>query len=57
MLYKGKAIEIISTKEVFGEHITWIRILEDNSFLEVGLEELQQEDFGFSMAYRHCGKN
>jgi hypothetical protein len=35
MLYKGKAIEIVCEKEVFGQRIAWIRILEDESFLQV----------------------
>jgi len=51
MFYKGKAIEIIDEKEVFGKQITWIRILEDNSFIKVTREELEQETPPFSIAY------
>jgi len=51
MLYKGKAIEIIGTKEVFGEQVAWIRILETGDFLQVGMDELTAEQSMFSMAY------
>jgi SNF2 family DNA or RNA helicase len=51
MLYKGKAIEIIGTKEVFGEEVAWIRILESGEFLQVGIEELTQEQSTLSLAY------
>ena len=39
MLYKGKAIEVISTKKVFGELIAWIRILEDDTFDLINLQD------------------
>jgi len=41
MLFKGKAIEIVGEKEVFGQRIVWIRIVEDDSFLQVPFEELE----------------
>lgn len=49
MLYKGKTIELISTKEVFGKQIAWIRVLEDNSFLKVAMDEIEMEKEVFSI--------
>lgn len=51
MLYKGKSIEILGEKEVFGQKIAWIRILEDNSFVQVAYEELKSEDSSYSLPY------
>ncbi len=51
MLYKGKAVELVGEKEVFGKHIAWIRILEDNSFIQVVREELETEARSISLAY------
>lgn len=51
MLYKGKAIEIIGTKEVFGEQVAWIRVLETGDFLQVGFEELTSEQSVLSLPY------
>ena len=51
MLYKEKAIEIIGTKEVFGEKVAWIRILEDDTFLQVAFEELDSGTTTYSMAH------
>ena len=51
MLYKGKAIEIIGTKVVFGEQLAWIRILENNSFQQVAYDELISEKTAFSFPY------
>lgn len=51
MLYKGKAIEIIGTKEVFGEKVAWIRILEDDTFQQVAFEELDSGALAYSMAH------
>jgi superfamily II DNA or RNA helicase len=51
MLYKGKAIEILGEKEVFGEKIVWVRVLEDNSFLQVTADELESQATTFSMAH------
>ena len=44
MFYKGKAIEKIGEKEIFGRKVFWVRVLEDNSLLQVAEEdvELQQ---------------
>ena len=51
MLYKGKAIEIVGKKEVFGQHIAWIRILEDESFLQVPYEELETKETVYTLPY------
>lgn len=51
MYYKGKPIEIIGEKEVFGKRITWIHILEDNSFIQVAREDLEAGSQKFSMAF------
>ena len=51
MLYKGKAIEILGEKDVFGQKIAWIRILEDNTFLEVTHEELENENTFYSLPF------
>lgn len=41
MQYKGKQIEKIGEKEVFGQKVFWVRILEDNSFLQIAEEDIQ----------------
>ncbi len=51
MNYKGKAIEVIGDKEVFGKKIAWIRILENNSFLQVNYEELESDSNNYSLSY------
>lgn len=51
MEYKGKACEIIGEKEVFGQRIAWIRIMEDNSFHKVPYEALERSHTNFSMPY------
>lgn len=51
MLYKGKAIEILGEKDVFGQKIAWIRVLEDDSFLQVTHEELETEDTVYSLPF------
>lgn len=50
MKYKGKAVEILGEKEVFGQKTAWIRILEKNSFEQVSYDELQEDDTNFSLA-------
>ena len=49
MLYKGKAIELLGEKEVFGKSIVWIKILEDDSFLQVAKEDLESENVEFNI--------
>jgi superfamily II DNA or RNA helicase len=51
MLYKGKAVEILGEKEVFGQKIVWVRVLEDNTFLQVTADELESQSTTFSMAH------
>ena len=51
MRYKGKAIEIVGEKEVFGQRIAWIRILEDDSFLQVPFEELENLSTNYTLPY------
>lgn len=49
MLYRGKAIEVLGEKEVFGKTISWIRILEDGSFFQVAKEDLEPENVEFNI--------
>ena len=51
MYYKGKAIEVLGEKDVFGQKIVWIRVLEDDSFLQVTHEELETEDTVYSLPF------
>ena len=51
MLFKGKAIEIVGEKEVFGQRIAWIRLLEDDSFLQVPFEELERVSTNYTLPY------
>ncbi len=44
MLYKGKPIETVRIREVFGKRVAWIRILEDDTFLQVAYDEIQNEE-------------
>jgi len=51
MRYKGKACEIVGEKEVFGQRIAWIRLMEDGSFHEVPCDELEKPTTEYSMPY------
>lgn len=51
MNYKGKPCEIVGEKEVFGQRIAWIRLIDDNSFLEVPYEDLEKSQSKYSLAY------
>lgn len=51
MKYKGKACEVVGEKEVFGQRIAWIRLLEDNVFLEVPYEDLEKSNSFYSIPY------
>lgn len=51
MNYKGKVCEIVGEKEVFGQRIAWIRLIDDNSFLEVPYEDLEKSQSKYSLAY------
>ena len=43
MKYKGKNVEIIGSKTLFGKETHWIRILEDNSFAQVLSSDLDDD--------------
>lgn len=49
--YKGKACEVVGEKEVFGQRIVWIRLIEDNSFHEIPYDELEKSTSDFSLPY------
>jgi len=51
MQYKGKAIEILGEKEIFGQRIAWIRTLEDDSFLQVNFDELDSDSVSYTIHY------
>ena len=54
MKYKGKRVEVISSKMLFGKETVWIHILEDNSFEQVLRSDLEEEMTSFEnsgMAY------
>ena len=51
MRYKGKAIEIVGEKEIFGQRIAWIRVLEDDSFLQVPFDELEIKETIYTLPY------
>lgn len=51
MNYKGNPCEIVGEKEVFGQRIAWIRLIEDNTLLEVPYEGLEQPESKYSLAY------
>lgn len=54
MKYKGKRVEIIGSKTLFGKETLWVHVLEDNSFLQVLRSDLMEDDIntaGSGMAY------
>ena len=51
MLYKNKIVEVVGTKEIFGQKLAWIKILADNTFLEVNFDELEEEKTVQSLPY------
>ena len=51
MQYRGKAIELLGEKKVFGKVIAWIQILEDGSFLQVDKEDLSAENTELNLPY------
>lgn len=51
MRYKGKACEIVGEKEVFGQRIVWIRLMEDSSFHEVPIDELESPATNYTLSY------
>lgn len=44
MKYRGKDIEIIGEKTVFGQHIAWVYLLEDNTFRQVLWDDISFDD-------------
>ena len=54
MKYKGKSVEVIGSKTLFGKETLWVHVLEDNSFLQVLRSDLMDDDVntaGSGMAY------
>lgn len=51
MKYQGRAIEIINTKQVFGREVAWVKFLEDNSFNQVALEDINREEVNYSLPF------
>lgn len=54
MKYKGKSVEVIGSKTLFGKETLWIHILEDNSFAQVlrsDLEDNMTVNTNSGMAY------
>ena len=43
MKYKGKSIEVIGSKTLFGKETLWIHILEDDSFAQVLRSDLEED--------------
>ena len=44
MKYRGKDIEIIGEKTVFGKRTAWIRLVEDNSFQQVLWDDIDSSE-------------
>lgn len=54
MKYKGKSVEVIGSKTLFGKETLWVHVLEDNSFMQVLRSDLVEDDAGSTgsgMAY------
>lgn len=54
MRYKGKSVEIIGSKTLFGKETLWVHVLEDNTFMQVLRTDLVEDDVntvGSGMAY------
>lgn len=49
MRYKGKDIEILGKKEILGQSIVWIRLLETNEFLQINAEDIEEVNESFSL--------
>lgn len=41
MKYRGKAVEIIGVREVFGRKVAWVRYVSDGSITEVNFDQLE----------------
>ena len=44
MRYRGKDIEIVGEKQVFGRRTAWVRLVEDNSFQQVLWDDIDFEE-------------
>lgn len=44
MRYKGKSVEIIGSKTLFGKETLWVHVLEDNTFMQVQRTDLVEDD-------------
>lgn len=54
MRYKGKSVEIIGSKTLFGKETLWVHVLEDNTFMQVQRTDMVEDDVntvGSGMAY------
>ncbi|WP_332029443.1 DEAD/DEAH box helicase, partial [Kaistella sp.] len=51
MWYKDNPCEIIGQKEVFGQQIAWIRLLDSGEFREVPLEDVEDRPVACSMPF------
>lgn len=49
MQYQGQTVEVLGAREVLGERIAWVRILDTGEFLQVAESELEEsaESFGW----------
>ena len=53
MKYRGKNIEIIGSKTLFGKETLWIHILEDDSFTQVLRSDLDDDKTGSNTGMSH----
>ena len=44
MRYRGKDIEIVGEKQIFGRRTAWVRLVEDNSFQQVLWDDIDFEE-------------
>lgn len=54
MRYKGKSVEIIGSKTLFGKETLWVHVLEDNTFMQVQRTDVVEDEVntvGSGMAY------
>lgn len=51
MKYKGKQVDILGIKEIFGQRVAWIKILESNEFLQVSAEDLEEFEEPYSLSH------
>lgn len=51
MFYKGKAIEIVGQKEVFGKLLYWVRVLEDGTFIQVSEDDISTGEVDYDLPY------